>query len=185
MATGMLHQKTASHDKKTSNFKILCFFLLPLIFSTTSHATDSVKITWEANGDPLIAGYKIYEGTKSRSYTRVATVGRTATSTTFTGLTTGDTYYFAATTYDKAGDQSAYSDEIVFTPGPATLSAAVRLANQFSFTVQGLSGQKYVIQSSTDLRNWTVCQTNVAPFQFTATNMIACKQQFFRACLAK
>src|SRR5580658_1510096 len=185
MATGMLYRKTVSHDKKNSNFKIICFLLLSLIFSTTSHAADSVKITWEANGDPLTAGYKIYEGTKSRSYTRVTTVGKAATSATFTGLTTGDTYYFAATTYDKAGDQSAYSDEIVFTAGAATLSSAVRLANQFSFTVQGLSGQKYVIQSSTDLRNWTVCQTNSAPFQFTATNTTSYKQQFFRACLAR
>ena len=151
-------------------------------FWETSRA-DSVKISWIADSSSQVAGYKIYQGTSSRHYTKSVTVIKTSTSTTFLGLTTGTTYYFAATSYDSKGNQSAYSDEVVFTAGAAALSSAVRSANQFHFTVQGLSGKKYVVLASTDLRNWTVCKTNTSPFQFTATNTTAYKQQFFKTRL--
>jgi len=185
MAAGMLRLKVVRCKNVFSNFKIIFgSILLSLIFSETSGAADSVKISWAANNSSQVAGYKIFQGTSSRNYTKSVKVSKTSTNTTMTGLTTGTTYYFAATSYDSKGNQSAYSDEIVFTPGAAALSSAVRSANQFSFTVQGLSGKKYVVMASTDLRSWTICKTNTSPFQFTATNTAAYKQQFFKAYLA-
>ncbi len=183
MAAGMAWQKVVPHENKFSHFKIIfSSVLLIFIFEGTSRA-DSVKISWAAGSSSQVAGYKIFQGTSSGHYTKSVTVSKTATSTTIIGLVTGTTYYFAATSYDSKGNQSAYSDEIVFTAGAAALTSTARPANQFSFSVQGLSGKKYVVLASTDLRNWTVCKTNTSPFQFTATNTTTYKQQFFKTRL--
>ncbi len=183
MAAGMAWQKMVPYENKFSCFKIIFRSVLLLFVFTETGQADSVKISWAAGSGSQVAGYKIYQGTSSRHYTKSAAVSKTATSTTIIGLTTGTTYYFAATSYDSAGNQSAYSDEIVFTAGAAALSSAARSVNQFSFTVLGSSGKKYVVLASTDLRNWTVCKTNTSPFQFTATNTTAYKQQFFKTRL--
>src|ERR1700761_1879277 len=129
MAAGMAWQKVVPYENKFSNFKIIFWCILwSLIFSETSHA-DSVKISWVADGSSQVAGYKIYQGTTSHNYTKSVKVSKTSTSTTITGLTTGTTYYFAATSYDSAGNQSAYSDEIVFTAGGGGLSSVGRSCN--------------------------------------------------------
>lgn len=184
MATGMSWHKVVPYKIRFSNFKIVFrTIFLSLLFSEISRAAN-IQISWAANGSSQVAGYKIYQGTVSHDYTKSVKVSKTSTSTTFTGLTSGTTYYFAATSYDSAGNQSAYSDEIVFMAGAASFSSITRSANQFSFAVQGSSGKKYVVLASTDLRNWTAVKTNTAPFQFAATNTGAYQQQFFRTRLA-
>jgi hypothetical protein len=64
------------------------------------------------DGTPLtdLAGYKIYYGTTSGTYTTSIDVGN-VTNYTLTGLTPGLTYYIAVTAYDKARDESGYSNE--------------------------------------------------------------------------
>ncbi len=80
-----------------------------------AHALTPVTVAWDAN-NPVPDGYILYWGTASRNYTNSHDVGD-ATQYTIPDLQEGVTYYFAATAYDDAGNESAYSDEIIHTVG--------------------------------------------------------------------
>ena len=72
-------------------------------------ATGSAILTWVANTEPDVVGYKVYWGTASRVY-QPPTVLTNATATV-SNLPPG-TYYFAVTAYDAAGNESAFSREV-------------------------------------------------------------------------
>ncbi|AJE02188.1 fibronectin type III domain-containing protein [Geobacter pickeringii] len=75
-------------------------------------ATGSVTLAWDAPSGPStakIAGYKVYYGTASRTYSKTVKLGL-ATTCSVTGLASG-TYYFTVTAYDAAGNESPYSNE--------------------------------------------------------------------------
>jgi hypothetical protein len=172
------------YRKKYSFFNL--FFgsaLSLLIFQLPIYATVSIKLSWTASTGSKVAGYRIYSGTASRDYSKKVTASSTATSATISGLTEGTTYYFAATDFDSAGNESAYSDEFIYVAGAATMTSAAHVANQFSFNVAGVTGRKYIVQASTNLLAWVSLKTNTAPFQYIATNSPAYSRRFFRACL--
>jgi hypothetical protein len=82
--------------------------------------SNSVTLAWNApttntDGTPLtdLAGYKVYYGTSSGNYTRAIDVGNVETYK-IEGLQSG-TYYFATTAYDKSGNESDYSNEVMKT----------------------------------------------------------------------
>ena len=60
-----------------------------------------------------VAGYRVYYGTASRSYSQAFGSGTyvTTTTSTLSGLPSGNTYYFAVTAVDAAGVESDYSAE--------------------------------------------------------------------------
>ncbi|MBI4603393.1 MAG: fibronectin type III domain-containing protein [Planctomycetes bacterium] len=60
-----------------------------------------------------LAGFKIYDGSRTGAYTWVTDVGRVTTFTT-DPLPAG-TYYFAVTAYDWSGNESEVSDEVMAT----------------------------------------------------------------------
>ena len=85
----------------------------------------SIGLAWEptttyTDGTPAtdIAGYKVYYGTTSRTYTACLDVGNVTTGRV-TGLRELTTYYFAVTAYNTVSNESAFSDELVWTNGPA------------------------------------------------------------------
>lgn len=84
--------------------------------STTPSAssTGSVTLSWSANGESDLAGYKIYWGTSSGNYTASGspTVIGKVTTYTVTGLQRNTTYFFALSAYDTAGNESALSAEV-------------------------------------------------------------------------
>ncbi|MBI5193292.1 MAG: fibronectin type III domain-containing protein [Nitrospirae bacterium] len=57
-----------------------------------------------------LAGYKVYYGTSSGSYSSILDVGN-VTAYTLTNLTENITYFFAVTAYDTAGNESNFSSE--------------------------------------------------------------------------
>jgi hypothetical protein len=84
-----------------------------LAFTALSALADvSVPLAWNPSPDVNVAGYKIYYGGASRTYTNSVDVGN-VTSTVITGLAEGTTYFFAATTYGADGVESDFSDEAV------------------------------------------------------------------------
>ncbi|MBZ0156183.1 MAG: fibronectin type III domain-containing protein, partial [Alphaproteobacteria bacterium] len=91
---------------------------IPLLLLAAPDAfSASAALSWDApttntDGSPLtdLAGYKLYYGTSSGSYSQTINVGTTS-SYTVTGLL-GGTYYFAVTAYDSEGNESAYSNEV-------------------------------------------------------------------------
>lgn len=58
-----------------------------------------------------MAGYKVYYGTASRSYSGIIPVGLN-TSCQISDLETGYEYFFAVTAYDTAGNESQFSEEV-------------------------------------------------------------------------
>ncbi|MFQ5823053.1 MAG: FlgD immunoglobulin-like domain containing protein [bacterium] len=93
-------------------------FMLVLSFSSTIvFAAGSVTVSWDANSESDLSGYKIYHGTESRNYSQVIDVGN-VTSYTVNNLENGKTYYFAVTAYDFSQNESGFSEEV-----SATLSS--------------------------------------------------------------
>jgi fibronectin type 3 domain-containing protein len=76
-------------------------------------ATSSATLTWNANTESDLAGYKVYRATASGGYgAPIATLQGNVTSYAATGLQSGTTYFFVITAYDDAGNESAYSNEV-------------------------------------------------------------------------
>jgi len=70
-------------------------------------------LAWDPNTESDLAGYRIHYGTASGSYT-VHTDVHNVTTYTVDGLTVGQTYYFAASAYDTAGNESGYSNSVSY-----------------------------------------------------------------------
>ena len=79
-----------------------------------------VSLAWDANTQPMLAGYQLFYGTASRQYGNPIDVG-TATSYTLRNLSEG-TYYFSVKSYGSGGLISTYSNEVtaVVLPPPDT-----------------------------------------------------------------
>jgi hypothetical protein len=72
-------------------------------------------LAWDPNTESDLAGYKIHYGTVSGNYTAHLDV-HNVTTYTVTGLTDGQTYYFAASAYNASGKESGYSNQVVYSP---------------------------------------------------------------------
>ncbi len=79
-------------------------------------STGSVTLRWDSSTDPELAGYKIYGSLSSGSYgPPIATLPASATTYQATGLATGVTYFFVVSSYNSAGSESLYSNEVART----------------------------------------------------------------------
>ena len=75
----------------------------------------SAIVTWNANQESDLSGYRVFYGTSSRNYPNSISVGK-VTSATISGLTVGTTYYFALKAVDTSGNLSGYSAEVTKRP---------------------------------------------------------------------
>ena len=79
-------------------------------------SNGTVVLTWDAVTEPSpAAGYRIYYGTASGEYVQPFGQGLAAgngTTYTMAGLSSGATYFFAATAHDAMGNESNYSNEV-------------------------------------------------------------------------
>ena len=91
----------------------------------TQVATGSVSLSWTAptmneDGTTLteleLAGYKIYYGKSSGNYTNTIQIDNASVTMYLVENLSPDTYYFAATAFNMAGEESQYSSEAVKTP---------------------------------------------------------------------
>lgn len=111
---------------QTSKYSLKYFSLI--IFLLTSCGVDgknpqgssnTAALSWQApatnvDGTELtdLAGFKIYYGKSSGSYSEVTDINNPLTTEyMIEGLAEG-TYYFAATAYDAIGNESDYSTEV-------------------------------------------------------------------------
>jgi hypothetical protein len=154
-------------------------------FGTTVPAGQSVTLTWIPNTDPDVAGYNVYYSVVSGTYTNMINAGN-ATNTTISGLVTGVTYYFAATTYDSFGRQSGYSAEASYVVPPAPSKVQIRSApaGQFILTVTGPAGQAYNVLATQDFKTWTIIGTvtlgTSGSLDFADTNAASFSKRFYR-----
>ena len=82
-----------------------------------ARATSSVTLRWDASSDPKVAGYDVYYGKASLTYTNKLSVGN-VTNATVSGLIGGKTYYFAVTAHDASGVESLPSNEVAYSVPP-------------------------------------------------------------------
>ena len=130
-------------------FEIVVCIIVGVIASNALAA--QATLAWDPNTESDLAGYRVHYGTSSGSYT-VHTDVHNVTTYTVTGLTAGQTYYFAATAYDTSGNESGYSNPVSYAvPGvngapttPATpagaSSALVNTAITFSTSATDPNG---------------------------------------------
>lgn len=111
---------------------ILCV-LLNLIMSNSPCCAATVALSWDANTEPTLAGYRVYyksgsslfpfDGTEASEGMSPIDV-RNSTTTTISGLDPDKSYYFTVTAYDSLGVEGDYS-RIVYVPGTDTLAGDV------------------------------------------------------------
>jgi len=94
---------------------ILCLEIIGcfLIAAVADAWAADVTLSWDPNVEPELAGYRIYYGTTSGSYSVQIDVYN-ATKYKVTGLMAGKTYYFTATAYDTSGCESGYSSQVIY-----------------------------------------------------------------------
>ena len=102
----LLFRSENNGEKYMKKLIIIVLMLLPII----SCAQSRIKLVWDANTETDLAGYKIYWGTETRVYSNVVDVGNVTIY--FPDLEYDIRYYFAATAYDTAGNESGYSNEV-------------------------------------------------------------------------
>ena len=99
------------------------------------------------------------------------------------GLTTDQAGVYSVTVTNLAG--SVTSSNAILSVYSSTVPALSGLSfdadNNFSFTVAGVPGFNYAVQSSTNLVDWLPLLTNTSPFTFTDTNTAGFQQQFYRS----
>ncbi len=86
-------------------FCLSCMMVFPF------WATRSATVTWDANRESDLSGYRVYYGTSSRNYSQQISVGK-VTLHRVSGLEEGRSYFFAVTAVDVAGNESGFSTEV-------------------------------------------------------------------------
>lgn len=122
---------------------------------TAQPASYNLNLAWVACADPTVAGYNIYYGGRSGTYTNTIGVGN-GTNATVTGLVFGVPYYFAAKSYNGQGVQSPFSNEVTNTVSGMTNVFALSFTNPSgSMAFRALNCLTNLqVKASTDLKSW-------------------------------
>ena len=94
---------------KLKCFSVIVCILLILGLLVVDSKAANVILSWDANTEADLAGYKVYFGTSSRNYGSPIAVG-IQTTYTVQGLAPG-TYFFGVKAYDTSGNESGFSNE--------------------------------------------------------------------------
>lgn len=95
--------------------KIIGFILLTLLFSLSLYAID-YTLSWDANSEDDLAGYKLYykansSGQPEGDYDEMVDVNK-VTVYTVENLDENVIYFFSVTAYDESGLESNFSEEV-------------------------------------------------------------------------
>jgi hypothetical protein len=85
--------------------------LVTLTISSPTSTSGSATLSWAANTDSDLAGYKVYMGTQSGVYGTSIAVGNVTTYQP-ANLQPNTTYFFSVTALDTAGNESLHSSEV-------------------------------------------------------------------------
>ncbi|HNW60327.1 MAG TPA: fibronectin type III domain-containing protein [bacterium] len=85
--------------------------VLALLVLAAPGFAGGLLVTWDANTESDLAGYRIYYGVAPSVYPEMVDVGN-VTSYTIQNLTEGQTYYLVVTAYDRSGNESLPSTEV-------------------------------------------------------------------------
>jgi hypothetical protein len=132
----------------------LFFVALSLLALTFSDLVGAAQVTvaWDPSVTQGVSGYKVYYGTQSKVYTLVANAG-SQVSVVVPSLQEGLTYYFAAKSYDSAGRESAYSNEVPYVV--PTASSCTYTISPTSQSIVASGGQGSVNVATQSACTWT------------------------------
>lgn len=108
----------------------------------------ATMVAWDASTEADLAGYRLHYGTAHGVYTQTVDVGA-ATSGTIT-LPAGTLVYCAVTAYNTTGEESGFSNELVF----QSAVTGERKAPSAPKGLRVVNSVKVAIEQSSDLRNW-------------------------------
>ena len=81
--------------------------------------------------------------------------------------------------YSEIADQQSVS--FIASPAAAPTLVSGQSAGQVRLQVNGQTGASYILQASTDLKNWSPIVTNATPFTFTDSSAPSFPRRYFRA----
>ena len=139
MSPSFLLTKTDRLLRRSSIF--ISLFLFVILLSRPFDSVAQIKLAWDPNTEPDLAGYRVYYGTASRNYRYSIDVGN-VTTCTLPGLTQGVTYYIVITAYDSAKNESAYSNEV-----SGRVTEIVRAPTVLSGPTSGVTGDAYTFRT--------------------------------------
>ncbi|HXB60115.1 MAG TPA: fibronectin type III domain-containing protein [Candidatus Acidoferrales bacterium] len=89
--------------------------------------------------------------------------------------------FYRAVPTQYAGITGTATTTTTLSPAPVITSSSVSASGHFYFTVSGATGYQYAVEASTNMVNWTMLQTNAAPFTFIDMNTAKFNRRFYRA----
>jgi hypothetical protein len=112
-----------SVTRQDVNLKIRQAVLTPAAQDTVIVRGTQLTLHWNPNREADLKGYRIYHGLVSGKYLNERIeAGPQDTSRVFT-VTAGYDYFYALTAYDTAGNESAFSREVMARVRPAAVAA--------------------------------------------------------------
>jgi fibronectin type 3 domain-containing protein len=151
------HNRTAAgaRSKKAKYVRVVLHRVILTIVLLSLFATPvvaaQVTLAWDASGAQGVAGYKVYLGTQSKTYSSSVNAG-TATSATIANLLVGTTYYFATTSLSATGQESTYSNEVSY---KVPVSVCTYTISPTSQTIAASGGQGSVSVTTQSTCSWT------------------------------
>jgi len=104
--------------------QIMITILISLVWVAAASALD-VRLRWDSNTEPDLAGYKVYYGVDGLANPTHLDVSN-QTVATITGLDPGQNYSFAVTAYNTEGLESPYSSVVT---APESVLPTVSISN--------------------------------------------------------
>lgn len=111
----------------------------------------ALTLVWDRNKEPDIAGYNLYQGPASFTYTNRLNLGNVA-SYMVTGMVAGSINYFAVTAINTSGAESDFSNEVSYREPELELPwLTASRENGITISWPSVSGAVYRVVSSADL----------------------------------
>jgi hypothetical protein len=102
-------------------------FILVIFSISGAHILgDNVRLAWNSDPIPNLAGYRLYYGTAPNVHTQKIEVGN-FTTVSVPNLIQGQTYFFAVTAYNTAAVESAPSNQVSYTVPSASSGGTLTL----------------------------------------------------------
>ena len=117
-ASTSFFSKNVTFPNELKTIRCKWYYILIIIMSLVSSSfSGAFIVSWNANTEPDLAGYKVYFGSQPSNYSFSQYIGK-STYWTLTEehvghpLVGGEVYYMAVTALDSAGNESSPSEEV-------------------------------------------------------------------------
>ncbi len=125
LETRFFQKPSPAFNRFFRNSQLLPLLPIAALFYSAQSA-QCLTLSWDANTESNIAGYRIYTGTQTGIYNQSVDVGN-KTSATAPDPAAGITNFFTITAYNGAAQESARSTEVSLTGGTVTATAATNI----------------------------------------------------------